>query len=143
MNSSDLGYNFGNSRSWHRFDKENIKNAPRQKGIYVIRTASGIPFGRLHGESDIIYIGCTTSKGGLRQRLLQYFSPSSTQWTNLRINSMLKKYKMEIAWSTCEDSLNFEHNLLEQYSNDHDELPPCNSASNRRLKKHSTNGSNS
>jgi hypothetical protein len=88
------------------------ENAPREKGVYVIRQTAGKPFGRLQGESDLLYIGIAESEGGLRQRLLQYFHPGPTQWTNRRINNYLGKYQMEVAWCICLEPINLEHDLF-------------------------------
>jgi len=135
MKSSELGRIRKEFDIWHPFNKQNVEEAPREKGVYIIRQVAGKSFGRLHGESDIFYIGSTTSEGGLRQRLMQYLHPGPTQWTNQRLNEFLKKYQMEVAWCICREPVNFEHDLLRQYLNDHDELPPFNHADNRRLLK--------
>jgi excinuclease UvrABC nuclease subunit len=118
--------------SWHSFESLNVQRAPSEIGVYIIRQEGGKLIGRLQGESDILYIGSTISKGGLRQRLMQYFHPGPTQWTNQRLNSFLEKYAMEITWCACSNPTNFEHDLLRKYLNDHDELPPFNHADNRR-----------
>lgn len=133
MDSSGLGSLKKELENWYPFEKQSIEKAPRKKGIYVIRLATFKPIGRLRGESDILYIGSTTSEGGLRQRLMQYFHPGPTQWTNQRLYGFLKKYHMEITWCPCEEPTNLEHDLLRQYLSEHDELPPFNHADIRRL----------
>lgn len=120
---------------WHPFKKETVKSAPRQHGIYIFRIAQGKRFGRLKGESDIMYIGSTKGSRGLRGRLQQYFSPGRTQWTNKRIRAMAKKYSMEIAWYPYAEAGNLELQLLRRYFKDHDELPPLNNADRRLLEK--------
>lgn len=120
---------------WFPFNENVIANAPGQLGVYVLRRAYGKRFGRLRGKSDILYIGSTEAEKGLRQRLRQYLHPGPTQWTNKRINELLKKYKTEVAWCTCEEPDNSEHDLLVQYMTEHDELPPLNHATKRLLKK--------
>jgi len=97
--------------------------------------ARGRHFGRLHGESDILYIGSTEAKRGLRQRLRQYLYPGPTQWTNKRVNELAKKYEMEVAWYPCDEASDLEHQLLRRYLEQHDELPPLNHASRKKLKK--------
>jgi hypothetical protein len=136
MNSTQLG-RYGKFSFWYPFEKQTIqKEAPKDTGVYIIRTMGGRPFGRFQGESDILYIGSTTSKGGLKRRLQQYFSPGSIQWTNLRINEFAKKYPMEVAWCCgVDEPKNFEHELLRQYLEEHDELPPFNHANIRKLYK--------
>jgi hypothetical protein len=120
---------------WHPFDKRSIKSAPQQIGVYIIRKAEGQCFGRLRGESDILYIGSTKSEGGLKKRLQHYFHPGPTQWTNRRINELANKYRMEVAWCPCSEPRNLEHELLKRYLKEHDELPPFNHAGIRRLYK--------
>lgn len=135
MDSSRLSRLRKELENWHPLEKQSVEEAPRRKGIYIIRVETGKPFGRLQGESDILYIGSTTSDGGLKQRLMQYFHPGPTQWTNRRLNDFLKKYPMEIASCPCEEPKNLEHDLLRRYLSEHDELPPFNHADIRRLHK--------
>ncbi len=135
MNSTQLKNIRKNFSEWHPFNEQYLKKAPERHGIYVIRKSEGQCFGRLRGKSDILYIGSTEAKGGLRQRLRQYLHPGPTQWTNKRINKLLIKYKMEVAWCTCNESGNLEHQLLREYLTEHDELPPLNHATKRLLRK--------
>jgi excinuclease UvrABC nuclease subunit len=133
MNSSQLtqkGFS-----EWIPFTEENVEKAPRKPGVYILRKAHGLVFGRLRGKSDILYIGSTEAQSGLKHRLKQYFHPGPTQWTNKRINKLLEKYEMEIAWCPCDEPSNLEHQLLTQYLEEHDELPPLNHATKRLLKK--------
>ena len=120
---------------WHHFNEESVRSAPKQYGTYIFRMARSKFFGRLKGESDILYIGSTESKHGLRGRLRQYLHPGPTQWTNKRIREMAKKYDMEIGWCLCEEASNLELQLLHRYIDDHDELPPLNHSSKALLKK--------
>ena len=120
---------------WHPFSEESVKSAPKQYGIYIFRMAQSKCFMRLKGESDILYIGSTEGKHGLRGRLQQYLRPGPTQWTNKRIREMAKKYDMEIGWCLCGEASNLELQLLHRYFKDHDELPPLNRASKTLLKK--------
>ncbi len=133
MNSYEVNSSVRNSVSWRPFDAEQSFQAPEDNGVYVLRQAGGKLFGRLKGASDILYIGSSICQGGLKQRLSHYFHPGPTQWTNLRINSFLSKYKMEIAWFVCDEPVNLEHSLLKRYLDDHDELPPFNHADTRRF----------
>lgn len=135
MDSSALGGINKDFGSWRPFESQIVREAPQVIGVYVLRQADGKLVCRLRGESDILYIGSTTSQGGLRQRLMQYFHPGPTQWTNQRLNSFLKKYAMEVAWCPCGEPTNLEHDLLRKYMIDHDELPPFNHADNRRVHK--------
>ena len=92
-------------------------------------------FGRLCGESDILYVGKTEAKGGFKSRLSHYLRPSKTQWTSKRIHGMLKKYDMEFACCPYDEPKNLEHRLLNQYLSEHDELPPFNHAGSKTLRK--------
>ncbi len=120
---------------WHPFNEETVKSAPKQSGIYIFRMAQSKCFGRLEGQSDILYIGSTEGEHGLRERLQQYLRPGRTQWTNKRIHAMAEKYDMEIGWCLCGEASNLELQLLHRYLKDHDELPPLNHASKNLLKK--------
>ena len=42
---------------------------------------------------------------------------------------------MEVAWYPCDEAGNLEHQLLRRYLEQHDELPPLNHASRKKLKK--------
>ena len=135
MDSSELSLLLKGISDWRPFTEYTIRQAPTQPGVYVIRMTGGQRFGRLRGESDILYIGSTEAKRGLRQRLRQYLHPGPTQWTNKRVNQLAKKYEMEVAWYPCDEAGNLEHQLLRRYLEQHDELPPLNHASRKKLKK--------
>ncbi len=135
MDSTQLNKIVNGLSRWFHFDKRVLKQVPKQGGIYVIRLADAQIIGRLQGESDILYIGSSKSKGGLRQRISQYFHPGPTQFTNRRIRDLTERYPMEIAWFPCDEPVNIENNLLRQYISDHDELPPLNHADVKRLYK--------
>ena len=131
MDSTQLSRFERHFSKWHPLDEQGLENAPQQPGVYVIRRAQGRRFGRLRGESDILYIGSCRAKKGLRQRLQQYSYPGPTQWTNLRVKELSEKFKMEVAWCVInapnlEEPRNFECDLLANYLKDHDELPPLN-----------------
>lgn len=132
MNSTELSDSTMQFSEWYPFDKEGIANAPQQKGVYVIRKANGQLFDRIRGKSDILYIGSTEGKGGLKKRLQGYFQHSA-KGTNLRVQEIAAKYKMEIAWCVCDKPYNFETNLNQQYQKDHDQLPPLNRQGRRQM----------
>jgi hypothetical protein len=147
MDSRDLGHGYKPKSSsfveqfiskfseWHPLIEEGIEKAPDVQGAYVLRRAQGQRFGRLRGESDIMYIGSSEGKHGLRRRLRFFLHPGRRQLTSQRINEMAKKYEMEVAWCPCDEARNLEHQLLQRYVLDHDELPPLNHAEPRQLKK--------
>lgn len=135
MNSTELKNSRTDFSEWYPLNEEGVKQAPKEQGVYVIRKSRGQCFWRLRGQSDIFYMGSTIAKGGLKQRLSQYLHPGPSQLTNIRINKLLNKYEMEVAWCTCNEPGNLEHQLLRQYVEEHDELPPLNHASPRSQKK--------
>ena len=140
MDSESIGdlcaeWRYGQISQWRPFSVATVKGAPRDKGTYVIRRAHGEKFGRLRGCSDILYIGSTESKGGLRSRLRQYLRPGQKRQTAIRVNQALNKYEAEVAWCPNRSPRNLEHNLLRAYLGDHDELPPINRAGIRSLKQ--------
>ena len=127
-NLSKLGFS-----QWYPFNKQNLKNAPPETGVYVLRKCGGELFGRLNGQSDILYIGST--KKSLKSRLQQYIHPGPTQWTNQRIHKYTKENSVEASWLSCNEPKSLEHDLLKQYYFDHGELPPLNFTSVRKLLK--------
>lgn len=133
MDSAQVGICINGLSDWFSFDENTAKQAPSQGGVYVFRNAGAKTFGRLRGQSDILYIGSTESEGGLKQRFSHYLHPGPTQWTNQRIHNLLRRYPMEIAWFVCDNPVNLENNLLKQYISEHDELPLLNHADVRRL----------
>jgi hypothetical protein len=64
------------SSNWHSWNSEMIAQAPDRPGAYVIRL-SGKSFGRLQGESDVVYIGCAPD-GAIRNRLKNHLRPNSS-----------------------------------------------------------------
>lgn len=124
MKSSDLS-DFG---SWERFSKTTVDRARREPGVYVFRLAEGRTFPRLVGESDLVYIGSSTS---LQRRLRDHLRPREDERD---IGYRLKRVEdqvsaLELAWKTFEtygDAETLEWELLEQYQRDHIEFPPLN-----------------
>jgi len=121
MNSKSVEENTG-PLIWHPLDKATQKTAPFYVGIYIMKHSE--PFGRLRGSSDILYIGSTISS--MRERLAGYLNPGPTQRTNIRINKMLQKYTIRIAWHETDNPKQLESKLLVRYFNEHDEQPPFN-----------------
>jgi len=118
MDSKDLQEDFSN---WQRLAPE-MAEAPPQPGVYVIRKAGGMPFGRLSGQSDILYIGKSKN---LNKRIKNYLSPGRRK-TAARVKQMSEKIDMEVAWYLDDSPSHRELLLLRQYWKDHDELPPLN-----------------
>jgi len=128
MISKDLDQQFC---SWTDLVDGALAGVPEDQGVYVFRLKGGKVFGRLRGESDILYIGST--KKGLRSRIYQYLHPGPTQWTNIRVGKLREKYQIELSWSKDRNPKAAEHNLLVRYFRDHDELPPLNHADVKTL----------
>jgi|GEM_PF-1711422 len=57
-----------------------VSTLPHAPGVYIVRHRT---FGI--GDESVVYVGCAAGRGGLRQRIAQYFSPGPTQWTNQRV----------------------------------------------------------
>ena len=101
---------------------------PNSDGAYVIRSSQC--FGRFKGQSDIIYIGSSAgAKRGLRGRLSFFFDPGPSQYTSKRIKMLLDRaVNLEISFRICPavQARQLEKDILEQYTNEHWELPPYN-----------------
>lgn len=132
MKSTQLSDSTMRFSQWYPFDKEGIASAPQQKGVYVIRKAKGQLLDRIRGKSDILYIGSTEGKRGLKKRLQGYFQHSA-KGTNLRVQKIAAKYELEIAWCVCDKPYNSETTLNQQYQKDHDQLPPLNRQGKRLM----------
>jgi hypothetical protein len=91
-------------------------------------------FGRLRGESTILYIGCTGEFGGTsdRCRLRIYRYPNGAHAHEIRNRTRLLEddgVSVSLAWThlpSREDALALEANLLRKYQAEHGELPPLN-----------------
>jgi len=110
---------------------------PKKPGVYVI-VLKNERICRLEGESDILYIGSTKGKGGLRNRFSHYRTPHESQATNEKINDFIKKTpNVTIFWKITgkEDARKEEKRLLNEYLNEHGELPPLNDSKPRGMNK--------
>lgn len=118
---------------WHPFDKQSLEKVPNEIGVYVFRKGRAQFFGRLKGDSDILYIGSTTK--GLRNRLRQYLTPGPSQWTNIRVNEYANRNPVEFSFLANDDPKSLEYELLIKYMSEHEELPPLNFSSIRTVYK--------
>ncbi len=89
---------------------------------------AGRNFGRLKGQSDILYIGCAKNQN-LQQRAKQHLHPREDEKD---IGYLIKRVEDEIgpvefAWKENADPTAGERELLARYRKDHIELPPLNS----------------
>ena len=102
-------------------------------GVYFFRLSEN--FGRLKGVSDILYIGKTENKKGLKRRFELYLKPGASQETNKRVNIFIRKYRekgmkgeIQVAWIKTGNfkAKEKENQLLDRYFQEHCELPPLN-----------------
>jgi len=110
---------------------------PKKPGVYVIALKDE-RICRLTGESDIVYIGSTKGEGGLRNRFSHYRNPGKSQTTNKKINKFIKrKPNVTIFWKITgkEDARKEEEKLLNEYFDEHGELPPLNDSNPREMNK--------
>jgi excinuclease UvrABC nuclease subunit len=138
MDSNSILEEYPSFSHWKNFTANEVHIMPTKSGVYLYRKKDGLKFGRLKGSSDILYIGKTRGKRGLRQRLYQYLNPGPTQWTNLRINSHMKENEIEFSYIVTENPDSLELELQRQYYNEHEELPPFNRSSGRLWKMEQT-----
>jgi hypothetical protein len=108
---------------WVPFDRA-LDYADEKTGIYEIRMKDGKKFGRVRGESDIVYIGSTTKS--FKSRFRGYMKPDRSQKTNQHVKWFSTKYELEVAFLPIEKPKFYESLLIDAYIADHDELPPLN-----------------
>lgn len=111
--------------SWKRLSKLTRRELPEESGVYVFRLDK--TFGRLVGESDVLYIGSTKN---LRNRLWRNYIKGRGGKTTKRIHYYLMKLRyldrVEVSWVKLGDYESLEEKLREEYEKDHHELPPWN-----------------
>jgi len=112
---------------WYSWPEPAVEKAPLSPGVYVFRL-KGSKFGRLKGESDLVYVG-TTKKGksGLKGRLQSHAGRKDERNWIRRVR--VEVGDLEVAWLKLEThpaARLRESELLAQYSRDHIELPPGN-----------------
>jgi len=112
-------------KNWIPFTNISLVDIPRKSGAYILRLNRS--FGRLVGESDILYIGSTFN---LNQRFIENYLGGRGGETTQRIHNYLieKGYmdKVEVSWILTKDYSRIEKKLREQYEEEHHELPPWN-----------------
>jgi len=121
-----LQYGF---KDWYKLVDVMLGKAvlPSTSGVYVLRLKHH--FGRLRGESDILYIGSTND---IQHRIIENFLKGKGGETTQRIHDYLfsKGYleSVEISWVIRDDYEDLEKKLLKEYEDQHHELPPWNRA---------------
>ena len=108
---------------WMPFDRA-LDYADEKVGVYEIRMKGGRKFGRVKGESDIVYIGSTTKS--FKSRFRGYMKPGKSQKTNQHVKWFSTKCGLEVAFLPIEKPKFYESLLIDTYLADHDELPPLN-----------------
>src|SRR5216684_3735267 len=126
MKSTDLA----RFSAWHKWSSDAVRKAPDRPGVYAFRLV-GNGFGRLKGESDLVYIGCAASKNGTVSSRLSDHLPSRADGSNVahRLRDAQKMGNLEVAWgilATPKEAIDEEARLLRKYYGNHLELPPIN-----------------
>ncbi len=117
---------------WKRSNRRVLLDAPEEPGTYIFRLANSKTIGRLRGESDILYVGCTT-KGNrtVRTRLKDHFLARTTERNTAHYLRRVQREvgEIEISWGTLRthrEARDSERILLARYGDDHIEFPPLN-----------------
>ena len=79
------------------FDEGGQSRAPAETGVYII-TLQTREIEYLIGSSDIVIIGKSEIKQGIRKRWREYHNPGPSQGTNLRLKPMFDSEPHGIAW---------------------------------------------
>jgi hypothetical protein len=108
--------------------KSDLSGIPQQSGVYRIVTKE--PFGRLRGQSNIIYIGCSfRGIHGLWLEIGNLLNPQRQHFYTLKpIRESGLQLEYEYVTTPCEEAEDVEYHLLDQYEQEHLELPPANRA---------------
>ena len=128
MDSADLEQR-GLGR-WLRFNPDSegavLATLPTTPGVFAVRRER--PYARVHGQSDIVYVGVGANRNGLKTRVQQCYHPGPTQATNQRILEAISgPDEYELSWVECQDKADAEdldEEILLTYLKEHGELPP-------------------
>ncbi len=121
---------FAEWKDWSRFD-ECEPRFIEPTGVYAFRLKT--PFGRLHGSSQVLYIGMCdqnlelNQRPGLWHRLRNY--KQRNNGASERLNDLVKKVgdtQVEYSYVPCASPREIEKGLLADYYKRHLELPPLN-----------------
>src|SRR5271165_6098435 len=113
---------------WQDWSRSVPENSPTRPGVYAFKL--GKFFGRLKGQSDLLYIGCT-EKRSLRRRLRDHLSESAEQRSvGYRLGLIRREHPdLKVAWLVCDTAdraKELEVRFLDRYDVEHFELPPLN-----------------
>jgi hypothetical protein len=115
----------------HPLSKGELSGIPKQPGVYRIVTSE--PFGRLRGQSDIIYIGCSCK--GIQGLWLEIGNLLNPQRQHFYTLEPMRKSGLQLEYEYVTTSPNeaedIEYHLLDRYEQEHLELPPANRAKPR------------
>lgn len=108
--------------------KGKLSGIPKVPGVY--RIIAKEPFGRLKGQSNVAYLGCS-SKGvqGLWLEIGNLLNPQRQHYYTLyRILESGLQLEYEYVTTPSNEAEDIEYHLLDQYESEHLELPPANRA---------------
>lgn len=105
---------------WDSWPRPALSKAPETPGVYIFRLSEC--FGRMQGESDIVYIG---SAKNMKRRL--------TGHRLAAIGSLARVPRyggtLQVAWKSCREeseAISEESRLLRKYARQHIDHPPLN-----------------
>jgi len=106
--------------------RSGLSGIPKESGVYRIVTSE--PFGRLRGQSNIIYIGCSSRGGqGLWLEIGNLLNPQRQHFYTLEpIRGAGLQLEYEYVTTPDEEAGDIEYHLLDRYEREHLELPPAN-----------------
>ena len=107
--------------AWEVWPQPALVKAPQTPGVYIFRLSKF--FGRMQGESDIVYIGLATKSVRGRIGHHRYTAVGLIQKTFRDVGTL------QVAWKSCpgrSDAMVMESRLLGRYAREHVEHPPCN-----------------
>lgn len=134
----NLPHDFREFRPWPAVLDERTQ-IPAEPAVYALMHEQ--PFGRLLGESAILYVGSTGELGGksdrCRLRIYKYPNGNHAQEIRRRIQALVESgINVMLYWwlhASKAEASKAEGRLLQQYEAEHGELPPFNMHNERRL----------
>jgi hypothetical protein len=106
---------------WELWPRPALERAPETSGVYVFKLSRC--FGRMRGESDIVYVGL--AEKSIKGRL------GSHRYTEIGLSTNLVEDfgTLQVAWKPCgsdSEARFMESTILGRHRRDHVELPPFN-----------------
>ncbi len=121
-------------KNWEDFEKLEVFETHNDgiNGVYAFRMKN--KFGRLKGESCVLYIGKAdqdperNKRAGIWHRLMNY--KQNNRGASERLKDIADKFEgessIEYAYEICDTPRDTEKTLLESYYKEHLEFPPLN-----------------